>query len=111
MSCSRCERMASVDDGVSRVIQACADFYRVTADEIRGPSKRARRVRPSHVAMYLWRKLLGASFAEIGHRFGGRDHSTAWYAVLEVESLAHVDGIRDLSRLERDAVASLAVRR
>lgn len=32
--------------------------------------------RPRMIAMYLCRQLTGASFPEIGLRFGGKNHST-----------------------------------
>jgi chromosomal replication initiator protein len=37
------------------------------------------------VAMYLSRKLCKASFPAIGHRFGGRDHTTVMHAVTATE--------------------------
>lgn len=37
-------------------------------------------VRPRQVAMYLARRIIGASYAEIGARIGGRNHSTALHS-------------------------------
>ncbi|WP_210168263.1 helix-turn-helix domain-containing protein [Prosthecomicrobium hirschii] len=34
-----------------------------------------------HLAMYLARALCGASYAQIGERLGGRDHTTAHHGV------------------------------
>ena len=35
--------------------------------------------------MYLCRKLLDISLPKIGEQFGGRDHSTVFYAVSKIE--------------------------
>jgi chromosomal replication initiator protein len=43
------------------------------------------------IAMYLARKLTGSSFPEIGHRFGGKDHSTVISAVKKIEHLLAQD--------------------
>lgn len=40
--------------------------------------------RPRQVAMYLSKKLTRNSYAEIGRRFGGRDHTTVIHAVREI---------------------------
>ena len=40
---------------------------------------------PRQVAMYLCRKLAGASYPMIGVRFGGKDHTTALYACTAIE--------------------------
>jgi chromosomal replication initiator protein len=39
------------------------------------------------IAMYLSRQLTGASFPEIGLRFGGKDHSTVINACKRIESI------------------------
>ncbi len=37
--------------------------------------------------MYLARRYTGASYPEIGEKFGGKDHSTVIHAVKKIEKL------------------------
>jgi len=41
--------------------------------------------------MYLIRKYTGASFPEIGEKFGGKDHSTVIHAVRKIEAMIGED--------------------
>ena len=43
------------------------------------------------IAMYLSRELTGASFPEIGMRFGGKDHSTVINACKRIRALQQDD--------------------
>jgi chromosomal replication initiator protein len=57
---------------------------------------------PRRIAMFLCRKLAGASYPMIGMRFGGKDHTTALYACAAVEKrLKEDEELRAvLSRIE-----------
>ena len=51
-------------------------FFGIKAQELKS-SRRSRNVaRPRMLAMFLARKLVRASYNEIGQYFGGRNHST-----------------------------------
>lgn len=51
-------------------------------------SKRSRNIaRPRQIAMYLSKTLTSHSLAEIGKKFGGKDHTTVMHAVKKVEDL------------------------
>ena len=43
------------------------------------------------MAMYLARKHVGAAYSEIGHYFGGRNHSTVISAEKKVETWLRVE--------------------
>ncbi len=63
-----------------QIIQAVADFYDISAQDLVNRSRRKDIVRPRQVAMYLMREELRTSFPGIGEQLGGRDHSTAMHA-------------------------------
>ena len=44
------------------------------------------QLRSQKIAMYLARELLGTQLVEIGHAFGGRDHSTVIHSLEKVQS-------------------------
>jgi chromosomal replication initiator protein len=62
------------------VIAVAADYYDITADEIRSSNRSRPLVNARQMAMYLCRELTDLSLPEIGRRFGGRDHSTVLHA-------------------------------
>lgn len=61
---------------VRPVIQAVAEHYGFTLDDVltRSQSRSISRVRK--IAVYVVRKTTSASYPEIGAVFGGRDHTT-----------------------------------
>ncbi|MBI5547046.1 MAG: chromosomal replication initiator protein DnaA, partial [Deltaproteobacteria bacterium] len=68
-----------------------AKFYKLSADDLRGPRRQKQFVRARQVAMFLARKLTSASFPEIGDRFN-RDHSTVMSSCEKVETDIRSDG-------------------
>jgi len=55
-------------------------------------SKRSRTVaRPRQIAMYISKLLTNHSLANIGRKFGGKDHTTVIHAVKTVEALIEKD--------------------
>lgn len=77
--CIRVVRMTDVE----RVV---CSFFGVPADDLKS-SRRHRSVsRPRMLAMFLARKLTQTAYSEIGHYFGGRNHSTVMSAERKVKS-------------------------
>jgi chromosomal replication initiator protein DnaA len=66
------QRRVSIDD----VLNAVAEYYRLSLDDLRGKQRDKHIVVPRQVAMYLMRQETEASLLEIGQSLGGRDHST-----------------------------------
>ncbi|MEG0451558.1 MAG: chromosomal replication initiator protein DnaA [Coprobacillus sp.] len=66
---------------VSNVKKAVADYYNLTISQINSKSRTSNIIVARHIAMYLARDLIkDISFIQIGHEFGGRDHSTVMKA-------------------------------
>ena len=80
---------ASVD--VDSVIEEVVRQFEISRSDILGSSRLKRVSTPRHLAQYLARKLTGLSYPEIGHRFGGRDHTSILHACRKVERDLAVD--------------------
>lgn len=72
--------------GIRCAIEAVADEYRLSRDDLVGPRRTKDMVVPRHVAMWVsLRQCPRPSLTEIGRAFGGRDHTTVRSAVENVE--------------------------
>ena len=69
---------------IERIIEEVARIFEVTAADIKSPKRAAQISQARQVAMYVVREVTNLSYEEIGKEFG-RDHSTAIYAVQQVE--------------------------
>lgn len=63
-----------------RLIALVADELDVERDQILGKSRQRRYSVARHVAMFLALELFELTVADVGRRFGGRDHSSVLYA-------------------------------
>ena len=66
------------------ILDAVAQAYGLSVDEITGPRRARPLVTARHVAMYLIRNLTDYSYPSIGKVFGDRDHSTCISAVEKI---------------------------
>ncbi|MDX1947870.1 MAG: helix-turn-helix domain-containing protein [Pirellulaceae bacterium] len=71
-----------------QIVAAVAKQFDLSAAELRGKSRRQAIAEARGVAMCLCRRLTGASYAEIGRQFSGRDHTTVLHACQKTESRA-----------------------
>lgn len=71
-------------------VATCKHFKVSILDLLSGRRTRAISV-PRQIAMYLCREMTPHSFAEIGRRFGGRDHTTVIHASQKMEGLYGFD--------------------
>ena len=62
------------------VLKNVADFYSISLADLVKRSRKKEVVKPRQIAMYLLREETKLSFPEIGHKLGGRDHSTVIHA-------------------------------
>ncbi len=63
------------------IIEGVSDFYNVTVDDIKGPSRVKELVMPRHVAMYLCKTLTDMNFVTIAKVFGNRDRTSVMHGV------------------------------
>ena len=75
---------------VEAVQKAVAQYFSVRITDLKGSRRHRGIVRPRQIAMYLARTLAGASFPDIGLRFG-KDHSTVQYACRRIEAIRESD--------------------
>jgi chromosomal replication initiator protein len=94
---------------VEQIIKHCAEHFRVTVGDIKGPVRKKQLARARQAAMFLSRKLTGSSYPELGDKFGGKDHSTVINAVQRVPVLmAEDDDFRkSVESLERELSSAM----
>lgn len=77
---------------VSNIKKCVADYYNLTVTQINSKSRTSNIIVARHIAMYLVRELIDdISFIQIGHEFGGRDHSTVMKACDKVQKKLEKD--------------------
>lgn len=74
------------------VLQAVADFYGLSLEDLTGRSRRQEVAYPRQVACYLLRQDTGLSLPQIGQLLGGRDHSTVLHACERIADLVEKGG-------------------
>ncbi len=70
---------------VESVQQVISAQFAVKLADLKSPKRTRSLAFARQVAMYLSRKLVGASLPNIGEKFGNRDHSTVFHAVRVIE--------------------------
>lgn len=91
---------SSRHDRLRTIQQRVAAEWGVSVDGLQAKSRSRAVTIPRQVAMFLSRELLGLQLVEIGHAFGGRDHSTVIHSLDRVSSM--MAGDRELrTRVER----------
>ncbi len=81
------ERIITIDDIQKKV----ASHYNIKASEMSSTRRVRTIVRPRQIAMYLSKILTPKSLADIGAKFGKKDHTTVMHAVKKVEQLMSQD--------------------
>jgi chromosomal replication initiator protein len=76
---------------VEDIQRAVCGHFRLSNAELLSKDRHKSVAFARHVAMYLCRQRLGASFPELGRAFGNRDHTTVMSAVRRVEALRSKD--------------------
>jgi chromosomal replication initiator protein len=76
---------------VESIQKMVATYYQVRVIDLKSSRRVKTLVRPRQVAMYLCRKHAGASYPELGSRFGDKDHTTIMSACKKVEAQLKAD--------------------
>lgn len=76
---------------ISLIQKVVSQHYRVPVESMRSKVRTARLAFPRQVAIFLARDLTSASLAQIGQRFGGRDHTTVIHACQKISEMVERD--------------------
>jgi len=76
---------------VESIQKHVASYFQVKVADIKTGGRQKVLIRPRQVAMYLSRKHAGASYPELGARFGDKDHTTIMSACRKIESQLKID--------------------
>ena len=83
------ENPAALDAG--DIIEQVADYFHLEKGDLLSRSRKQSVAQARQIAMYLCRELTEDSYAHIGSRFGGRDHSTVIHAYRKIEDALNSD--------------------
>ena len=70
---------------MDNVIQTITEQMAVSQKELFSKSRKQSLVKSRQLAMYLTHKYTNMAYAEIGRRFGGRDHTTVMHACSQIQ--------------------------
>lgn len=68
-----------------------ADYFQLRTSDLKSKRRHRALAYPRQIAMYLCKIHLPASFPEIGHKFGGKDHTTVMHAVQKIKKCLESD--------------------
>lgn len=88
--CRQCTRMAHAKE-LGSIRSAVCVWFKITDHEIRSADRPARIARPRMLGMALSRELTKRSLPQIGHHYGGRDHTTVLHGVRRMAQLRKSD--------------------
>ena len=71
---------------IDSIQKEVAGFYGLRVQDLKSGRKQKSIAVPRQIAMYLARRYTGASYPDIGEKFGGKDHSTVIHAVKKIEN-------------------------
>jgi len=95
--------LARVD--VSDIQRLVSKHFNVTEESLRGKRRTDVIAFPRQVGMYIARSVTDLSFADIGMKFGGRDHSTVLHACSKIEALMATD--KELRQVVEDLMGAV----
>lgn len=76
---------------IEEIQKKVAERFNIKLSDMSSDRRLRSIARPRQVAMYLAKTLTSRSLAEIGKKFGGKDHTTIMHAAKKIESLMVTD--------------------
>ena len=76
---------------VESIQAAVAKHFHLKIVDLKAATRQRKVAVPRQIAMYLIRKYTGIGYKEIGHHFGGKDHSTIVHACQKIEQEMETD--------------------
>ena len=70
---------------IESIQKEVASYFGLRVQDLKSDRKQKNIALPRQIAMFLARRYTGASYPEIGEKFGGKDHSTVIHAVKKIE--------------------------
>jgi chromosomal replication initiator protein len=77
------EKIITIEDIQKKV----AERYNIKTSDMSSPRRLRSIARPRQIAMYLSKMLTPKSLADIGKKFGKKDHTTVMHAIKKIEEL------------------------
>lgn len=98
------EKQTSFD----QILKTVADFYHIKVSDLKSSRRKKNIAHPRQIAMFLTRKHTDLSFPELGHRFGGKDHTTIMHGVSKVsrELTINENMQNTLAAIEKNLITS-----
>jgi chromosomal replication initiator protein len=85
------ENQYQFPQSVTAIQEAVARTWNVTTEGLRSKARIQALTVPRQIAIYLAREILKMQLIEIGHAFGGRDHSTIIHSLRRATQLIQQD--------------------
>ena len=76
---------------VENIQRVVADYYNISFSDIKSQKRNKNIVYPRHIAVYLAHELTEYSTTELGHEFGGKDHTTIMHSCQKIEEMVKTD--------------------
>lgn len=74
----------SEEISLENICKEVAQYFRIPLVDLKSAARTKELTTVRHLAMYLSRHMIGASYAEIGDFYGGRDHSSILHGVNKI---------------------------
>ncbi len=90
------------------ILTVVANHFQVARKELTGVKRHRKITLARQTAMYLCRELIGCSYPALGRIFGGKDHSTAMYAIKKIEKmlLDNTEMKQTFSKLRKECISN-----